>query len=85
MNTSCGPEKYTWCADPTKTIYLIIYSRKQLEEKVREKLVFHGFKSEHVQLASPDRAGEPGEYVAMVWHPMSPHEIIVIEIISKHD
>ena len=48
-------------------------------------MVFNGFKSERMQLASLDKAGEPGEYVAMVWPPMYPREIIVSEITGKHD
>jgi hypothetical protein len=38
-----------------------------------------------MQLASLDKAVEPGEYVSMVWPPMSPREIIVSEIMGKHD
>jgi hypothetical protein len=52
--------------DPTRTIYLIVHSQKQLQDIVRERLVFNGFKSERMQVASLDKAGEPGEYVAMV-------------------
>lgn len=69
----------------TKTIYLIVHGQKQLEEKVRQKLVSNGFKSERMQFASLDKAGEAGEYVAMVWPPMSRREIIVSEITGKHD
>jgi hypothetical protein len=71
--------------DHTKTIYLIVHGQKQLEEKVREKLVSNGFKSERMQFANLDKAGEAGEYVAMVWPPMSAREIIVSEIMCKHD
>ncbi|MGA7899094.1 MAG: hypothetical protein WCA39_09565 [Nitrososphaeraceae archaeon] len=38
-----------------------------------------------MQLASLDKAVEPGEYVSMVWPPMPPREIIVSEIMGKHD
>lgn len=38
-----------------------------------------------MQLASLDKAVEPGEYVSMVWPPMSPREIIVSEIMGEHD
>jgi hypothetical protein len=71
--------------DHTKAIYLIVHGQKQLEEKIREKLVSNGFKSERMQFASLDKVGETGEYVAMVWPPMSPREIIVSEIMGKHD
>jgi hypothetical protein len=71
--------------DPARTIYLIVHGQKQLEDKVREKLVSNGYKSERMRLASLDKAGEPGEYVAMVWPPMSPREIVVSEITGKND
>jgi len=71
--------------DPARTIYLIVHGQKQLEDKVREKLVSNGFNSERMQLASLDKAGEPGEYVAMVWPPISPREIVVSEITGKND
>jgi len=71
--------------DPARTIHLIVHGQKQLEDKVREKLVSNGFKSERMQLASLDKAGEPGEYVAMVWPPISPREIVVSEITGKND
>jgi hypothetical protein len=38
-----------------------------------------------MQVASLDKAVEPGEYVAMVLPHMSPLEIIVSEIMGKHD
>jgi len=71
--------------DPARTIYLIVHGQKQLEDKVREKLVSNGYKSERMRLASLDKAGEPGEYVAMVWPPISPREIVVSEITGKND
>jgi hypothetical protein len=71
--------------DPARTIYLIVHGQKQLEDKVREKLVSNGFKSECMRLASLDKVGEPGEYVAMVWPPVTPREIVVSEITGKHD
>jgi len=71
--------------DPARTIYLIVHGQKQLEDKVREKLVSNGYKSERMHLASLDKAGEPGEYVAMVWPPISPREIVVSEITGKND
>ena len=33
-----------------------------------------------MQRASLDKAGRPGEYVAMAWPPMDPKEIVISEI-----
>ena len=71
--------------DPTKTAYMIVHGQTHLEEKVREKLALNGIKPERIKLASLDKAGESGEYVAMIWPPMSPSEIRISEIIGKHD
>ena len=34
-------------------------------------------------MASLERAGNPGEYVAMIWPPMAPKEIVVSQITSE--
>jgi|SRR6476646_4381401 len=66
--------------DTTKNVYLIVHGRKQVLEEVKEKLVLKGFEKEKMQIASLERAGNKGEYVAMIWPPSSPKEIIVSEI-----
>jgi hypothetical protein len=66
--------------DTTKNIYLIVHGRKQILEEVKEKLALKGFEKEKMQIASLERAGNKGEYVAMIWPPSSPKEIIVSEI-----
>jgi hypothetical protein len=71
--------------DPDKTVYLIVHGQRHLENKVREKLVSNGIKAERIQLASLDKAGESGEYVAMIWPPMAPTEIKISEIVGKND
>jgi hypothetical protein len=43
-----------------------------------------GFEKEKMQLASLDRAGNVSEYVAMIWPPMAPKEIVVSEIIDTN-
>jgi hypothetical protein len=71
--------------DPYKTVYLIVHGQRYLENKVREKLVSNGIKPERIQLANLDKAGESGEYVAMIWPPMAPSEIKISEIVGKND
>ena len=38
-----------------------------------------------MQNASLDKAGNAGEYVAMVWPPMAPREIVVSEIVGPRE
>jgi hypothetical protein len=71
--------------DATKTVYLIVHWRKQLLEQVKEKLALKGFEKEKMQNASLDKAGNAGEYVAMIWPPMAPKEIVVSEIVGPRE
>lgn len=65
--------------DTTKKVYLIVHGQRQLVEPVKDKLT-DKFKRENMQPASLDRAGEVGEYVAMLWPPMAAKEIVVSQI-----
>jgi hypothetical protein len=65
--------------DGTKKIYLIVHGQRQLVEPVKDRLAGR-FKRENMQPASLDRAGEVGEYVAMLWPPMAAKEIVVSQI-----
>ena len=65
--------------DTTKKIYLIVHGQRQMIETVKEKLA-PSFRKENMQPASLEKAGEVGEYVAMLWPPMAPAEIVVSEI-----
>jgi hypothetical protein len=63
----------------TKKVYLIVHGQRQLVEPVKEKLASK-FRRENMQPASLDKAGEVGEYVAMLWPPMAAKEIVVSQI-----
>lgn len=65
--------------DATKKIYLIVHGQRQLMEPIKEKLA-DKFKRENMLPASLDKAGEVGEYVAMLWPPMAPKEVVVSQI-----
>jgi len=65
--------------DGTKKIYLIVHGQRQLIEPIKDKLASN-FKRENMRPASLDKAGEVGEYVAMIWPPMAPAEIVVSQI-----
>ena len=49
-------------------------------EPTKDKLVAAKFLRENMQSASLDKAGDIGDYVAMLWPPMAPKEIVVSQI-----
>lgn len=61
--------------DGTKKVYVIVHGQRNLAEPVKEKLAAAGFKN--AEMASLDKAGSAGEYVAMLWPPMAAKEIMV--------
>ena len=65
--------------DSAKKIYLIVHGQRQLMDTVKDKLASK-FSKENMLPASLEKAGETGEYVAMIWPPMAPTEIVVSEI-----
>jgi hypothetical protein len=65
--------------DSTKKVYLIVHGQRQLVEPMKDKLAGR-FKRENIQPASLDKAGELGEYVAMLWPPTAAKEIVVSQI-----
>lgn len=66
--------------DSTKNVYLIVHGQRQLLEPIKDKLASKSFKRENMIPASLDKAGNVGEYVAMLWPPMAPKEIVVSQI-----
>jgi hypothetical protein len=70
--------------DAGKKIHLIVHGQHQFIDQIKEKLVMKGFEKENMQLASLDRAGNVSEYVAMIWPPMAPKDIVVSEIIDTN-
>ena len=65
-----------------KTVYIIVHGKRDLFELVEDKLASKGFDRSRIQKASLDKAGNQGEYVAMVWPPMDPKEIVVSRIVG---
>jgi hypothetical protein len=62
------------------TVYIIVHGRMALFDKVKVHLQKKGFDAKNMKLASLDEAGKMGEYVAMLWPPWDPEEIILSEI-----
>lgn len=69
--------------DNSKSIYLIVHGQRAMLEPVKQKLQEKGFSRERMQPATLEKAGESGEYVAMLWPPMGPKEIVVSLITGK--
>ena len=66
--------------DSTRKIHLIVHGQPKLLEPVKDKLAAAKFLPENMQPASLDKAGDIGDYVAMLWPPMAPKEIVVSQI-----
>src|SRR5918912_2995991 len=81
-NTGCNEFVASEIVDDTKTVYIIVHGKRDLFEQVQEKLTSKGFDKSRMQKASLDKAGNQGEYVAMVWPPMDPKEIVVSRIVG---
>jgi hypothetical protein len=65
-----------------KNVYVIVHGQKQFFEIVKSKLNRFGFKNDKLIPAELNKTGNPGDFVAMIWPPMTPNEIILSEIID---
>lgn len=66
--------------DAGRDVYLFTHGRRDLEEKATAALVSRGFQREKIVAARPDKAGKPGDYMAMLWMPPNPDHIKVQKI-----
>ena len=67
-----------------KKIYVIVHGNRQNYDKVKSMLVEKQLNEEKISMASLEKAGEIGEYVAMTWPPMAAKEVIVSEIVGTN-
>jgi hypothetical protein len=51
-----------------------------LKEKAESAIIAKGFSKEKIIMASPNKVGEVGEYMAMLWRPPTPDQIKIQEI-----
>lgn len=68
-----------------KNVHVIVHGQKQMFETVKSKLATSGFKAEQMVMADMNKPGDQGDYVAMLWPPMAPNEIVVSEIIDLNN
>jgi hypothetical protein len=67
-----------------KKIYVIVHGIRQNFDKAKGMLIEKNINKENISMASLEKAGEIGEYVAMTWPPMGAKEVIVSEIIGTN-
>ena len=66
--------------DNEKNIYLFTHGRMDLQEKSENALVAKGFSKEKIVMAMPNKVGEVGDYMAMLWMPPNPDHIKIQQI-----
>jgi hypothetical protein len=66
--------------DTQKNIYLFTHGRMDLQEKAKSALNAKGFSNEKIKMAMPNKVGEVGDYMAMLWRPPTPDQIKIQKI-----
>ena len=66
--------------DSQKNIYLFLHGRMDLKEKAMKALTAKGFAADKVTMALPDKVGNVGDYMAMLWMPPNPDHIKIQQI-----
>jgi len=66
--------------DTQKDIYLFLHGKMDLKEKATNAIVSKGFSAEKIILALPDKVGNVGDYMAMLWMPPNPDHIKIQQI-----
>ena len=67
-----------------KKIYIIVHGNRQNYDKVKSILLEKKLNEGKISMASLEKAGEIGEYVAMTWPPMAAKEVIISEIVGTN-
>lgn len=68
--------------DSSKNVYLFLHGRMDLQQKSTDALVSNGVSKDKIILAVPDKVGNEGEYMAMLWMPPNPDHIKVQKILK---
>ena len=68
--------------DTQKDVYLFLHGKMDLREKVMTALSTKGFLTEKIIMALPNKVGNVGDYMAMLWMPPNPDQI-KIQLITK--
>jgi hypothetical protein len=70
--------------DTAKDVYLFVHGRMDLQQKSVDALVSKGFSKDRIISAVPNKVGNIGDYMAMLWMPPNPDHI-KIQKITKVD
>ena len=66
--------------DKEKDVYLFLHGRMDLQQKSMDALTANGISKDKVILAMPDKVGNEGDYMAMLWMPPNPDHIKIQKI-----
>ncbi len=66
--------------DTQKDVYLFLHGKMDLREKATNALTAKGFAAEKITMASPNKVGNVGDYMAMLWRPPTPDQIKIQQI-----
>ncbi len=71
--------------DATKDVYLFTHGRMDLQEKAINAMTSKGFSKEKIVMASPNKVGQVGDYMAMLWMPPNPDHVKIQKISKVED
>ena len=66
--------------DASKNVYLFTHGRQDLIEKSTNALTANGFSKDKIIMALPNKVGNVGDYMAMLWMPPNPDHIKIQKI-----
>ena len=66
--------------DTQKDVYLFLHGKMDLKEKAMTALSTKGFLAEKIIMALPNKVGNVGDYMAMLWMPPNPDHIKIQQI-----
>ena len=66
--------------DAAKNVYLFTHGRQDLKEKSTNSLTENGFSKDKIIMALPNKVGDVGDYMAMLWMPPNPDHIKIQKI-----
>ena len=66
--------------DTQKDVYLFLHGKMDLKDKATSALVSKGFSEGKITMASPNKVGNVGDYMAMLWMPPNPDHIKIQQI-----
>ena len=66
--------------DTQKQVYLFLHGKMDLKEKATNALKTKGFLEDKITMALPNKVGNTGDYMAMLWMPPNPDQIKIQQI-----